>query len=120
MKRPAALRQAIVDLWSNDTATRLHALASLDSLGLEMVDIRTAQPAIVACLNHPDIEVRRAAMEIIAYRADMGMDVGMSVPRLLELRHDPDPDIQSMARRALGYANERLGGLLTPELGPPG
>lgn len=116
MKRPAALRHAIVQLWSDAPAERLAALRTLNDLRLDMADLRSAQPRLVACLVDESPEVRDAVLDILEYRADMGADIGIAVPQLLTLQHDPDPETRRKVRRALSYANKRLNGLLAEHL----
>ena len=116
MKRPAALRNAIVQLWSDDRTERLAALRSLHSLAVDMGDIRSAQPRLVACLVDESAEVREAALDILEYRADMGADIGIAVPQLLTMQHDPDPETRRKVRLALHCANQRLKGLLATHL----
>jgi hypothetical protein len=120
MKRPAAVRNAIIRSWSDDAAERQTALASLnDMASTDMVDIRTAQPSVVARLRDPSPEVRELALRICEYRADMGADIGMAVPMLLSMQNEPDPELRELVRRALFYANKRLGGLLGAHLQSP-
>lgn len=124
MKRPAALRNALARLWSKDGAERLAALTSINEMTrFEMVDVRTAQPGVVVCLSDELPEVRLMALHICEYRADMGADIGMAVPTLLTMQQHADPEVRHLVRRALAYADKRLGGLLAehviaPELTP--
>ena len=120
MKRPAALRQALLSLRSPVAATRQAALDEILALATrEMVDVRSAQPALVSLLARGSAPERQKALEIFEFRADMGADVGISVPALLRLQDDTDARTGSLARRALSYANKRLNGLLTAELQTP-
>lgn len=119
-KRPAALRAAIPRLWSAAAEERLAALSQLyEMASLEMVDIRTAQPGVVVCLADDDLAVRRRAIDICEWRADMGADIGLAVPALLTMQDDPDPETRALVRRALHHANQRLKGLLTADLHAP-
>lgn len=119
MKRPAALKDAIRRLWSEDRDERLSALQTLNHLILDMVDVRTAQPRLAMCLRDPDHDVRLAAVHICEHRAEAGYDVGLVVPELLRSQHDPDTEIRRSARRALIHADRRLDGLLAGHFAPP-
>lgn len=117
MKRPAALRNALLSLRSPVAATREAALDAISALArLEMVDVRSAQPALVLLLAGGSAAEQQRALQIFEYRADMGADVGIAVPVLLRLQRDADAQTRSLAQRALEYANKRLAGLLTAEL----
>ena len=67
-------------------------------------------------MSDESLSIRKAALSVIEYRADMGADVGMAVPALIVLQNDPDDEIRSLARRALYYADKRLDGLITNHL----
>jgi tetratricopeptide (TPR) repeat protein len=117
MKRPAALRNALLSLRSPVAATREAALDAISALArLDMVDVRSAQPALVLLLARGSAAEQQRALQIFEYRADMGADVGIAVPVLLRLQREADARTRSLAQRALRYANKRLGGLLTAEL----
>ena len=116
MKRSAELKDAIAALWSSAVEEQLAALSTLASLGIDMVDLRTAQPALTVLLTHPVVEVRLAALRIVEQRGDMGADIGMAVPNLLSLQNDEHPEVRELARRSLACADQRLGGVLAPHL----
>src|SRR5690349_13715181 len=107
MKRPAALKDAIVGLWSEDAAGRLAAARALTGLAIDLVDIRSAQPALVFAMADPDPAVRRAAIEATEARADMGCDIGLAVPMLIERAADPDVAVRRLVWRALRHASAR-------------
>jgi hypothetical protein len=107
MKRPAALRDAIAGLWSADAAVRAKSGRALCGLAIDMVDIRSAQPALVWAMGDPDPAVRQAAVDATEMRADLGCDVGLAVPALVGLSADPDVELRRRVWRALRYANQR-------------
>jgi tetratricopeptide (TPR) repeat protein len=120
MKRPVALKHALLALRSPLGATREAALDTILALAtVNMVDVRSAQPALVLLLARGSAAEQRKALQIFEYRADMGADVGIAVPVLLRLQRDADARTRSLAQRALKYANKRLEGLLTSELQAP-
>lgn len=108
MKRSAALRQAIADLWSHDAATRVAACDALMDLQVgEANDVRSAQPALVWAMRDPDPAVRLAAVHVTEVRADSGCDVGLAVPALIELAGDESTPLRRRVWRALRHASER-------------
>jgi len=112
MKRAAPLRKAIEALWSDDEKQVTAGLAYLKDVGIDNADLRSAQPALIGLLMHPSLEIRRKTLGILEYRAAMGADSGMSVPMLVRLQYDSDPELRQLARSAMREANDRLEGLL--------
>ncbi len=112
MTRPERLKNDIRELWSEDPEVKRRAAEDLYKLVSEMEDIRAAQPALTLCLKDPDAAVRRAALLTVEYRAELGADIGMAVPALESLLGDPDEQLQEVAWRALGYADQRMKGIL--------
>ena len=116
VKRSTPLKKAIEALWSDDETQVTAGLNYLKDVVLDNVDLRSAQPALIGLLVHPSLEVRRKTLGIIEYRASMGADSGMSVPTLVSLQYDSDPELRQLARRAMREANDRLKGLLKDHL----
>lgn len=112
MKRAAPLKKAIEALWSDDEKQVTAGLDYLKDVGIDNADLRTAQPALIGLLVHPSLEIRRKTLAILEYRAAMGADSGMSVPMLVSLQYDADPELRQLARSTMRAANERLKGLL--------
>jgi hypothetical protein len=110
MKRSADLRTAIAELWSDDARVREAAANRFaDLVDLDLVDIRSAQPALTVALADPDPGVRKAACRATSVRADLGGDVGMGVPALFRLTGDENAETREFAWRALYWANRRFG-----------
>ena len=118
MKRTTPLRNAIEALWSDDEAQVTAALDYLHNAAIDNVDLRTAQPALIGLLVHPSLAVRKKALGVIEYRAAMGADSGMSVPMLVTLQYDSDPELRQLARRALCDANDAGSGGSSPASAP--
>ncbi|MEO8701259.1 MAG: hypothetical protein ABI867_14510 [Kofleriaceae bacterium] len=108
MKRTAALRTAIAELWSADAPTRAAAAERLNAMASDLVDIRTAQPALTWAMSDPDPAVRLAAVRATHERVmGGGADVRLAVPALIELAADPDVEVRWFVWATLDLANDR-------------
>jgi len=107
MTRPAELTKTISGLWSEDANVREATCDVLVGMAIENVDIRSAQPALVWLMGDPEPAVRLAAVRATEMRAELGCDVGLAVPALIELASDESDELRACVWRALRYANER-------------
>lgn len=107
MKRPVELTNTVAALWSEDARVREAACRTLVGMAVDNVDTRSAQPALVWLMGDPDPAVRLAAVQATEMRADLGCDIGLAVPALLELASDDHDELRACVWRALRYANER-------------
>lgn len=101
------LTKMLAELWSEDARVREAACDALVGLAVDNVDLRRAQPALVWLMRDPDPRVRLAAVRVTEMRADLGCDVGLAVPALIELASDDDDDLRACVWRTLRHASAR-------------
>lgn len=112
MSLPAGLRAAIDKMWPSEASEREAGANAIRSAAVDMVDTRSALPALTLLLSDQVPSVRHAALRALEYRADMGADVGMAVPALLLMQEEPDSEMRRLVHAALRCADQRLRGLL--------
>jgi hypothetical protein len=76
-------------------------------IGLEVVDIRAAQPALVVAMTHPEARLRLRATQVTRQRADEGCDIRLASPILFRLVSDADPAVRCAAWEAVSFGDDR-------------
>lgn len=82
-------------LYSSDPQEAQAAAEKLAELvRFDVVDIRTAMPALAYALTRPELELQRAALDAIYELGLMGGHIEFAVPALLQLRAHADSELR--------------------------
>jgi hypothetical protein len=86
---------------------RLAALAALNSMLSDLIDIREAQPAVAAAMLHADAATRLAAAQVTEARALVGCDIRLAFPALRTATADSDIEVARSVWRSVAHADVR-------------
>ena len=98
---PEPLPQSPALYSENNEEARAAAEKLAELVRLDVVDIRTAMPALAYALTRDDLALQRAALSAICELSDIGGHIEFAVPALLQLRANEDLELRRGAWSAL-------------------
>lgn len=100
-QRPQPLPQTPALYSANVREAEAAAEKLAELVRLDVVDIRTAMPALAYAVTREDLDLQRAALSAICELSDIGGHIELAVPALLQLRAHHDLELRRAVWSAL-------------------